>query len=60
MGTTRVFDAGTVFDVDNNSPDNGVKTAGTLHYSAPDGSVVVVDLALHEAPQIVMATFAAY
>ena len=47
------FDAGSAFDVDNNSPYNGGNAVGTLHYSAPDGSVVVVDLALHEVEEMI-------
>jgi hypothetical protein len=39
-----LFDVGSQLQIDNETP--GDDSTGTLHYSAPDGSVVVVDLLL--------------
>ena len=35
------FDIGDQIQIDNATPDVGNNATGTLHYSAPDGSVVV-------------------
>ena len=40
----KLFDVGSQFQIDNESPPNNPN--GTLHYWAPDGSVVVAHLAL--------------
>ena len=42
----EAFDVGTQFQIDDATPISGTNSIGTLHYRAPDGSVVVADLAL--------------
>ena len=44
----RDFDVGAQLQIDNASPPLGDEAIGTLTYSAPDGSVVVAQLALDE------------
>jgi len=42
------FDIGDQLQIDNATPEDGTNSIGTLHYAAPDGSVVVAHLAVGE------------
>ncbi len=46
------FDVGDSLEIDNATPNSGQASIGTLHYSAPDGSVVVAHLALDEVRNV--------